>query len=198
LWDTRQPISDQQRLQFFLALSEQRVIAAGELGTDPSAALDHKDRSRLDRRALSAVLQQLGYLTLQRGKRNTRKPRRPTKEALAQRAARHGVPASEEQSAEGIARVLPPLLNHRPCVDNTRHSTSTATTKRTSAEKETTQVLALAARADTMQASSGVTADAIGDAEATASARGERTMTSWWRSSVTLLVPLLKAAKITR
>jgi hypothetical protein len=72
LWDTRQPISDQQRLQFFLALAEQRVIAAGELGIDPSAALDHKDRSRLDRRALSAVLQQLGYLTLRRGKR--RKP----------------------------------------------------------------------------------------------------------------------------
>ena len=174
------------------------MIAAGELGIDPSVALDHKDRSRLDRHALSAVLQQLGYLTLRRGKRNTRKPRRPTKQALAQRAARHGVPASGEQSAQDIARVLPPLLNHRPCVDNARHETSAATARRAPAEKETAQVLAPAARADTMQAPSGVTADAIGDAEATASARGERTMTSWWRSSVTLLVSWLKAAKIMR
>ena len=87
---------------------------------DLSLPLEHADSARLDRHALAVVLEALGYVSYRRGSRITRKPSRPTADDLEKRAAQHVPDASPDSSLAQRADALPPLLNHRPCVDNGR------------------------------------------------------------------------------
>jgi transposase InsO family protein len=135
-WEGREPLSDEQRGELLRLLEEERPCSAEQLGIDLSGTLNHTDRSRLDRHALLKVLTQLGYLTLHRGRRITRKPKRVTAEAIEQRSrslSSSPTPSADNVNGQsppdnanrplppGIAnRKLPPLLTHRPCVDNAR------------------------------------------------------------------------------
>ena len=55
---------------------------------DLAAELSIADHARLDRLAISASLQDLGYLTLQRIRRPPKKPKRLSREKLARRVAK--------------------------------------------------------------------------------------------------------------
>jgi len=117
-WDARTPITQEERQRFLDTLHEQRPTAAAELDIDLSQPLNHADRARLDRHALAVVLQALGYLSYRRGSRMTRKPSRPTADDLQKRAAKHVPDAPADSSPAQLAGALPPVLHHRPCVDN--------------------------------------------------------------------------------
>lgn len=119
-WDARTPITPEERRRFLDRLDQQRPTAAAELGLDLSQPLEHHDRARLDRRALVVVLEALGYVSYRRGSRITRRPPRPTTDEMEKRVAKHVPDAPPEASLAQRASALPPLLKHRPCVDNGR------------------------------------------------------------------------------
>jgi len=119
-WDARTPLTLEERQRFLDRLDQQRATAAAELGLDLSQPLDHADSARLDRHALAVVLEALGYVSYRRGSRITRMPSRPTAEDLQKRAAKHVPDAPPDASLAQLASALPPLLQHRPCVDNGR------------------------------------------------------------------------------
>jgi hypothetical protein len=117
-WEGREPLSDEQRTELLRSLVEQREHSAEQLGIDLTRTLHHADRSRLDRHALLKVLTQLGYLTLRCGQRMTKKPKRVTPDDIARRIS--CLTTSPSRSPHATANQLPPLMNHRPCVDNAR------------------------------------------------------------------------------
>lgn len=180
-WQLRPPIPDEERLAFVAALSEQRQWAARELDLDLAAELSVADHARLDRLAISSVLQELGYLTLQRIGRAER-PKRLTREKLARRVAefRGELPASKSSDAEkptppqspelapGEPKNLAPLL------------------------------LAGAPPSVTMLATSGPGVAPPTGPQAVPSARRERTITSWFRRTLAPLLPFWNSAKISR
>jgi hypothetical protein len=117
-WQGREPLSDEQRAELLRSLDEQRQRSAEQLGIDSTGPLQHADRSRLDRHALLKVLTHLGYLTLRRGQRITNKPKRVTNHDIARRTS--CLTTTPACLPDATAGPLPPLLNHRPCVDNAR------------------------------------------------------------------------------
>jgi hypothetical protein len=167
-WRSRTPITDQQRAQFEQLLTEHRSIAAEDLGLDLSAQLSHVDRSRLDRLAIGRTLEELAYLTKRRVLRAPRKPKRPSREKLA----RH-----HSELAPASAPSAP-----RP-------------------EKKKPRGLACMRAAATMQASSARREQVPQGnlpSPLRVSAQRERANSFCWRKPITLLLSILKAAKITR
>jgi hypothetical protein len=236
-WEARSPLTPQQRVELFEELNRQRDVAAAELGIDRSLPLNHVDRSRLDRHALSTVLERLGYLTFQRGLRITKKPHRVTTQVVDKRARQFS--GDSKAPPASVVVDLPPLLGAPPCVTHARRreiersrstpcappdcgsvptlsrcaSVNDVTTRQRApvaitADESRTPVeshratkkstLAEPSQAGTMQADRQ---DRIATApiyKQLVPAQRERAFTSWWRSSVTPLVSLLKTLKIMR
>jgi hypothetical protein len=183
-WQPRTTITPEERQAFTAALSAHRQQAAQELGLDLSAELSHADRTRLDRLALSATLQDLGYLTTQRVRRPPKKPQRLSRKKLARRVAHHRRQAAAAESA----------------AENSRPSQSPEP-PRTESDNSPSPLLAGTPPSDTMlavMASSGSTAAPPTPRQAVPSARRERTFTSWLRRTLTPLLPFSKTANISR
>ena len=96
-WQQRPPLTPEERQVFLAALDAHRQRAAQELGLDLAAELSHADRTRLDRLALSATLQDLGYLTQRHVRRPPKKPKRLTGDKLARRVAKHRRKAAAQE-----------------------------------------------------------------------------------------------------
>jgi len=101
-WDQRTPISDDQRRAFQASLQKHRLKAAEDLGLDPLAELNVPDRARLDRLALSRTLGELGYLTMKRVRRTSKKPKRKSRDELTRRAAELACSAPEALTTSEI------------------------------------------------------------------------------------------------
>ena len=219
-WEARPAITEALRGEFLRQLDEQRRVSAEQLGMDASAELDHRHRSRLDRHAIGTVLQRLGLLSFRRGDRRAGRPTQVTGQALAKRAARHGKPEGEPAPPAADELSLPPVLGHRPCVDPARDLAAAAPrppgTRRAveadaletrndlprlepddslAAEKK---MVAAALDGDRMKAPWEPAAEEVRGDGAPPPARREPALTSWWRSPITLLVSLARAATITR
>ena len=167
-WQARSAVGDEERAAFHAALAEERRTAAGELGIDLGAPLGHADSSRLDRVAIARVLEELGYLTKKRVVRDPKKAKRPTRDQIA----RKWETLAKESAALG-----------------------------SEAGKNSEQVLASPPADDTMRAlgprREGVPSG-ISPPQPPESAQREPATQSWWRRSFTLLVSIVKAAKISR
>ncbi len=85
-WDQRPVIELEERLLFLVAVERQRIEARRDLGIDEKVDLPHKDRSRVDRLAISRVLTELNYLKLTRTSRSADKGQRSTRAELQRRA----------------------------------------------------------------------------------------------------------------
>ena len=85
------------------ALEHQRRWAAQEMALSLVAELSSEDRARRDRLAISTALQELGYLSLERG-RHAQKPKRRSREQLARRVAKFR--AESDASESPIAKTL--------------------------------------------------------------------------------------------
>ncbi len=167
-WQSRAAITDQQRAQFQQALGEQRSIAAQDLGLDVSADLSHVDRSRLDRLAIARTLELLDYLTKKRVTRAANKPKRPSRKKLAR----------------DHSELAPASASSTPC-----------------AEKKKSRGLARSRAGATMQASSARREQVPPgnlSSPLRVSAQRERANSPWWRKPFTLLLSVVKAAKIKR
>jgi transposase InsO family protein len=183
-WQQRTTITPEERQAFTAALSAHRQQAAQELGVDLSAELNHADRTRLDRLALSATLQDLGYLSTQRVRRPPKKAKRLSRKKLARRVARYHRQAA---GAESAAENSTPAQSPEPA--------------RIESDNSASPLLAGTPPSDTMLAAtagSGLTAAPPTPPQAVPSARRERTFTSWLRRTLTPLLPFSKTANISR
>ncbi len=184
-WQQRTRIMPQERQAFTAALSAHRQRAAQQLGVDLSAELSHADRTRLDRLALSATLQDLGYLTKKQVRRPPQKPQRLSRKKLTRRVAHHRRRAAAAESA--AAANSTPSQSPEPV--------------RAEGDNSASPLLAGTPPSDTMLAAmarSGSTAAPPMPPQAVPSARRERTFTSWLRRTLTPFLPFSKTANISR
>jgi hypothetical protein len=181
-WQQRPAITPEERQVFAAALSAHRQLAAQELGLDLTAELCHADRTRLDRRALSATLQDLGYLTLKRVRRAPQKPKHLTREKLARRVAKYRREAAARESSSAENSTPPQSPEPAPA----------------ESENSAPPLQAGTPPSDTMIAASGPGAAPQTTPQAVPSARRERTITSWFRRILTPLLPFWNSAKISR
>jgi len=181
-WQQRLPITPEERQAFTAALSVHRQTAAQELGLDLSLELSHADRTRLDRLALSATLQDLGYLTKKHVHRPPQKPKRLSRQKLARRVAKYRGQAAAPEAC------------------TTKKSTPPQSPELARAELDhfASPLLAETPPSDTMLAASGPSAALQTSPQAVPSARRERTFTSWLRRALTPLLPICNSAKISR
>ena len=229
-WRQRSPITDDERQRFQRALAKARIEAAHDLGldladtsTDPEttqnlshgragtnlhvafgSALKVADRARLDRLALSRVLEELGYLTKKCVTRPARKPRRPSWEELKRRARKHrgdgdsdtatdatGAPAPSRASS-GTSETLMSSSDDAPATSPTKAQASRAKTKNR-------KVLASARKHATMQPVVDANLPPPANEKpstTTTSAQRERASPSWLRRLITPFVLRQKAASI--
>jgi len=181
-WQERPPLTPQERQLFLAALDAHRQRAAQELGLDLAAELSHVDRSRLDRLALSTTLQDLGYLTKKHVRRPPKKPKRLTREKLARRVANYRRQRAQQKSAAAAHPTPLPLPEPAPA----EHDNSVP------------PLLASVSPSVTMLATSGPGVAPPGGPQAVPSARRERTITSWFRRTLTPLLPFWNSANISR
>jgi transposase InsO family protein len=206
-WQSRTPLTLEERAQFQQALAQQRQVAAVDLGLDLSTDLAHADRSRLDRLAISRTLAQLGYLTMRRVTCAPRKPKRPQRETLARKLSKHQeesppciasesapVECSSPKSAAMLQDPIPPM----PV--GMKQSKVPKPARTLPSQEKSSRALAPPRAGATMQASTAQReALPIGNlTPPLAPACGERAASSWWRRPFTLLQSVLKAAKIKR
>jgi hypothetical protein len=211
-WEGREPPSDEQRAELLRSLVEQREHSAEQLGIDLTKALNHADRARLDRHALLKVLTQLGYLTLRRGQRMTKKPKRVTPDDIARRTSRLAASTSHSPHATAMnreptvpashatrTRFAPPrgespttlasLRMHARHADGHRDDTIVAHDS-----SDTRNMLADPAETFTMRADQSTARSTTDQTFNGMAARCERPVTSWWRRLIAPLVSPLKAA----
>ena len=181
-WQQRSPITPEERQVFAAQWNAHRQLAAQELGLDLSAELSHADRARLDRRALSATLQDLGYLTHKHVRRAPQKPKRLTRKKLARRVAKYRRQTSELKSSAAENSTPPQSPEPAPA----------------EAENSTQPLLAETPPSDTMLAASGPSVGPQTSPQEVPSAHRERTFTSWFRRTLTPLLPFRKTANISR
>lgn len=181
-WQERPPLTPEERQVFLVALGIQRQRAAQELGLDLAADLSHADRTRLDRLALSATLQDLGYLTQKHIRRAPKKPRRLTGEKLARRVAQYRRQRSEQKSAK--AEDPTPPQSPEPAPAEPKNSVP--------------PLLAPARPSGTMLAVGGSHAAPQTTPQAIPSAHREWTFTSWLRRILTPLLPSQNSSEISR
>lgn len=181
-WQQRPPLTPEERQLFLAALSARRQRAAQELGLDLAADLSHADRTRLDRLALSATLQDLGYLTQRHVRRPPKKPQRLTGEKLARRVAKHRRKTAAQESSAATNSTPPQPPEPAPA----------------ELENSAPALLAGGPPSVTMLAASGPSAAPQTSPQAVPSAHRERTFTSWFRRTLTPLLPFRNSAEISR
>lgn len=181
-WQERPPLTPEERQVFRAALGSQRQRAAQELGLDLAADLSHADRTRLDRLALSATLQDLGYLTQKHIRRAPKKPRRLTGEKLARRVAQYRRQRAAQKSAEAEDPTPPQSPEPTPA-----EPTNSAP-----------PLLAPARPSGTMLVVGGSHAPPQTTPQAIPSAHREWTFTSWLRRILTPLLPSQNSSEIPR
>jgi len=77
-WFAREPITAAERAEFAARLAVERPRAAADVGFHPPLALSHELRAHIDRLALQRTLEQTGNLTIEPGRRTTKRRRRRT------------------------------------------------------------------------------------------------------------------------
>jgi hypothetical protein len=126
-WQARDPITVEQRVEFTVAVTRHRAQACQDLGLDESeGALASSDQARRDRLALRRTLEELGYLTMQRVRRAPKKPKRPTRDELIQRAegcqdSSSPTSRSEEQQLARWSSIVKMQANGARCGDGADH-----------------------------------------------------------------------------
>ena len=191
-WQARTPITVAERAAFAAEVTRQRSAARGELGWEAERVLDADEADEVDRRAIGRALEQCGYLTKQAQPRAPR-PRRRRKRASLERALR--------QARE--ARDVPPQDSCLPLdvVDTiaSRQTAASACSEWTATcPKSAQSMLALPSARDTIPAVIDDGSFCSDSRPPPCAAQRERPISSWWRSPITLVISLAKAAKISR
>ncbi|MDH3445044.1 MAG: DDE-type integrase/transposase/recombinase, partial [Deltaproteobacteria bacterium] len=83
VWQARESISVEERAKFQAELTKQRALALDDLGlANVEQPLSFADQARCDRLAMRRALEELGYLTLERKRCPSKKPKRKSREKL--------------------------------------------------------------------------------------------------------------------
>jgi len=219
-WQARTPITAEERASFLTTLALERHKATSEMTSDQIKELDRKTLVSIDRLALSQTLQDQNYLTMTRVARPPKKPRRLSRAQLAERAVRHGIPQSvanelTNPTVIAIPSSCPEHIDPKPdeLLDNLRPTDQCQAASRCEAMpilsmalleipaaqpqpgKKLSTSLAMPEPSDTMPKQNDVGALPM-PAPTSPTALGERSNTSWLRRCITLIIRLVKVAKI--
>ena len=172
-WQQRTPITTEERHAFQTELEKQRDVAGHELGLSELQELTPLQQDRLERRAISAALEALGYLSKHSVRRSPRKAKRP-KPAHLQQALKQ----QREQERQPDAADPDELVEDESHVD-------------------LVEMLALLATDAKMQTNTGGESSASPPPNPEPAQR-ESAQSTWLRRLITPAINVAKAAKIMR
>ena len=169
-WQQRVAITTEERDAFQAELQRQRDTARNDLGMAEVEELTPVQQDRLERRAISAALESLGYMS--------KCPvRRPPKAKRPRRAQ--------------LQQALKQLREQEQNADATDREGDDA------ARVDVNATLATLQSVDTMQAKHGDSSSAS-TSPRTESTHRESATSTWWRRLITLAINVVEAAKIMR
>ena len=171
-WQQRTPVTSEERHALQDELTKQRLAARHELGLSELQELTPLQQDRLERRAISAALEALGYLSKHAVRRSPRKAKRP-KRAPLQRALKQ----QREQAAPADTADRDDLWKDESQVD-------------------LVEMLALLATDAKMQTNTGGVSSASPPPNPEPAQR-ESAQSTWLRRLITPAINVAKAAKKT-
>lgn len=223
-WETRAPLTPEDRQSFLDAVARHQIQARSDLGVDEAADLNRQDQARVNRLAISRALLELGQLEMNRVVRPPAKAKRLSRDELTRGAVRHCAasfpprltsppsalstapvttpPSDPPRAATSEPTVTSPPTRNRPPRRATLPSVSVAPAPRATDSPEPfgkpPTSLAMLCAHDIMRRHEGIP-DILGMlALMPETTHGERSHTSWLRRSITLLLTLVKTAIISR
>lgn len=190
-WKARPEITPEERALFAAEVNRQRLVARRELGVEEPAALPRETADEVDRRAIGRALEALGYLTREEQKRPPRRKRRPRRARMEAelrklresetQGAETGAPPADGDSIMTLAKETPP-----------------SATRSSPRADSNSKKLASSPRADTMPEVIDACRAGPDSRPPNRAAHRERPHSSWWRTTITLLKSIAKAAMILR
>lgn len=179
-------ITVEDRTEFQATVAQHRAQALIDVGINEDSDLQHKERSRVDRLALSRALVDLDYLQMRRVKRPAPKAKRRSRGDLVRRVIVHyGPPRLTYQ---------PRARTPDPTGDSQPPALPAATPQACTDALGCKKLLATLSACDTMPKPTGASAPLVGDAAPPELAQCEQANTSWLRRCITLAIRLARVA----